>query len=191
MRKALDNLKEVLESAGSSLDRVLSVRCWVSDWANWETMNASYVTYFTRDPKPVRAVAVSQCGQPAASGGSVEAGDTVGRRDERQGRLLRVGRQQRRRQQGIAQHDAAVIATVTPRVLAGTNPGGPQSAWVRAFYIDKTVDRAEFPHYKPEDYVYIPSKLAYGVSITDPCLGWEPTVEALGMLSEAVRRRRA
>ena len=50
VRKALDNLKEVLESAGSSLDRVLSVRCWVSDWANWEAMNAIYVTYFTHDP---------------------------------------------------------------------------------------------------------------------------------------------
>jgi 3-deoxy-7-phosphoheptulonate synthase len=36
-----------------------------------------------------------------------------------------------------------------------------------------------------------PARLAYGVSITDPCLGWEPTVEALGMLSEAVHRRRA
>ena len=55
VRKALDNLKEVLESAGSSLDRVLSVRCWVSDWANWEAMNAIYVTYFTHEPKPVRA----------------------------------------------------------------------------------------------------------------------------------------
>jgi hypothetical protein len=48
---------------------------------------------------------------------------------------------------------------VTPRVLAATNPGGPQSAWVRQFYIDATVDLEEFPHYKPEDYVYIPSRL--------------------------------
>ncbi|HEY7139805.1 MAG TPA: RidA family protein [Methylomirabilota bacterium] len=55
VRKALDNLREVLESAGSSLDKVLSVRCWVSDWANWEALNAIYVTYFPRDPKPVRA----------------------------------------------------------------------------------------------------------------------------------------
>jgi enamine deaminase RidA (YjgF/YER057c/UK114 family) len=59
VRKALDNLKEVLESAGSSLDRVLSVQCWVSDWANWEAMNEIYVTYFTRDPKPVRATVES------------------------------------------------------------------------------------------------------------------------------------
>jgi len=36
-----------------------------------------------------------------------------------------------------------------------------------------------------------PSKLAYGTSITDPCLGWDDTVDALHTLSEAVRRRRA
>ena len=35
-----------------------------------------------------------------------------------------------------------------------------------------------------------PSRLAYGTSITDPCLGWEQTVDALGILSDAVRRRR-
>jgi len=35
-----------------------------------------------------------------------------------------------------------------------------------------------------------PATLAYGTSITDPCLGWEHTVEALRMLSDAVRRRR-
>jgi len=35
-----------------------------------------------------------------------------------------------------------------------------------------------------------PAGLAYGTSITDPCLGWEQTVEALRVLSDAVRRRR-
>jgi 3-deoxy-7-phosphoheptulonate synthase len=34
------------------------------------------------------------------------------------------------------------------------------------------------------------TKLAYGVSITDPCLGWEETTAALRMLDGAVRRRR-
>lgn len=48
---------------------------------------------------------------------------------------------------------------VTPRVLAGTNPGGPQAAWVRSFFLDHDVDRQEFPNYKPEDYAFIPSKL--------------------------------
>jgi 3-deoxy-7-phosphoheptulonate synthase len=35
-----------------------------------------------------------------------------------------------------------------------------------------------------------PAKLVYGTSITDPCLGWEHTVEALDTLSEAVAARR-
>ena len=35
-----------------------------------------------------------------------------------------------------------------------------------------------------------PAQLAYATSITDPCLGWEHTVEALRMLSDAVARRR-
>jgi 3-deoxy-7-phosphoheptulonate synthase len=35
-----------------------------------------------------------------------------------------------------------------------------------------------------------PTKLAYGVSITDPCLGWNDTVAALQLLADAVRRRR-
>lgn len=48
---------------------------------------------------------------------------------------------------------------VTPRVMAGTNPGGPQAHWVRRLFIDQDVDRDEFPNYRPEDYVYVPSKL--------------------------------
>ena len=35
-----------------------------------------------------------------------------------------------------------------------------------------------------------PAKLAYGTSITDPCLGWDDTAQALQALSDAVRRRR-
>lgn len=48
---------------------------------------------------------------------------------------------------------------VIPRVLSGTNPGGPQSHWVRSRFIDKNVDRSEYPDYRPEDYTYIPSRL--------------------------------
>ena len=36
-----------------------------------------------------------------------------------------------------------------------------------------------------------PGKLAYGVSITDPCLGWDDTVRALELLGQAVARRRS
>jgi 2-iminobutanoate/2-iminopropanoate deaminase len=59
VHRALQNLKGVLEGAGSSLDNVLMAHCWVSDWANWERMNRIYVTYFTREPKPARATVES------------------------------------------------------------------------------------------------------------------------------------
>ncbi len=48
---------------------------------------------------------------------------------------------------------------VVPKVMAGTNPGGPQSHWVREFFIYKTPDLEEFPEYRPEDYLFIASKL--------------------------------
>jgi len=35
-----------------------------------------------------------------------------------------------------------------------------------------------------------PAALTYGLSITDPCLGWNDTVAALRLLADAVRRRR-
>jgi hypothetical protein len=48
---------------------------------------------------------------------------------------------------------------VVPKVLAGTNPGGPQSHWVRSRFIDHTVDTDEFPDYHAGDWQFIPSKL--------------------------------
>ncbi len=48
---------------------------------------------------------------------------------------------------------------VRPKVLCGTNPGGPQSHWVRRRFLDKNVDQDEFPDYRPEEWVFIPSKL--------------------------------
>jgi 3-deoxy-7-phosphoheptulonate synthase len=35
-----------------------------------------------------------------------------------------------------------------------------------------------------------PSKLVYGQSITDACLGWDDSVAALGVLAKAVKTRR-
>lgn len=48
---------------------------------------------------------------------------------------------------------------LVPKVMAGTNPGGPQSHWVRMRFIDKTVDRDEYPDYRPDEWLFIPSKL--------------------------------
>ena len=46
-------------------------------------------------------------------------------------------------------------------------------------------------HINPGRQDHVPGKpLAYGVSITDACLGWSETVGLLEVLAEGVRRRR-
>lgn len=59
----------------------------------------------------------------------------------------------------ISSRARSTKAGVTPKIMAGTNPGGPQSHWVRTRFIDKTVDLEQFPDYRPEDWQFIPSKL--------------------------------
>ena len=46
-------------------------------------------------------------------------------------------------------------------------------------------------HLNPGRQDLVPGQpLAHGVSITDPCLGWEDTEKLLEMLADGVRRRR-
>jgi 3-deoxy-7-phosphoheptulonate synthase len=46
-------------------------------------------------------------------------------------------------------------------------------------------------HLQPGRQDLVPDKaLAYGVSITDACIGWDDSVEMLDRLADAVRRRR-
>ncbi|ADU63045.1 MAG: RidA family protein [Pseudodesulfovibrio sp.] len=67
-RQALDNLKAILEAAGSSLDRVLAVDVFVMDMARFADLNAIYSEYFGNH-KPARA-AIQVAGLPL--GGLVE-----------------------------------------------------------------------------------------------------------------------
>jgi len=46
------------------------------------------------------------------------------------------------------------------QVWAGTNPGGTGALWVKQFFIDKVVDREEFPRYNPDLYGFVPSFLS-------------------------------
>jgi hypothetical protein len=59
----------------------------------------------------------------------------------------------------ISSRARSTKAGVVPKVMAGTNPGGPQSHWVRMRFIDKNVDLDQFPDYLPEEWLFIPSKL--------------------------------
>ena len=53
-RRVLDNLKAVLEAAGSGLDRVAKTTVYLKDMNDFAAMNAAYAEYFTKDP-PARA----------------------------------------------------------------------------------------------------------------------------------------
>lgn len=54
-RQALDNLKAVVEAAGSALERVLSVDVYLVDMGNFAAFNEIYASYFS-GARPARAV---------------------------------------------------------------------------------------------------------------------------------------
>ncbi|HEY6467755.1 MAG TPA: RidA family protein [Candidatus Acidoferrales bacterium] len=52
--RVLENLKAILEAAGSSLDRVVKVSVFLKDMGEFALMNAIYAKYFPTNP-PARA----------------------------------------------------------------------------------------------------------------------------------------
>jgi 2-iminobutanoate/2-iminopropanoate deaminase len=52
--RVLENLKAILEAAGSSLDRVVKVSVFLKDLSEFAAMNAMYAKYFPENP-PARA----------------------------------------------------------------------------------------------------------------------------------------
>jgi hypothetical protein len=54
-------------------------------------------------------------------------------------------------------------ATVLPKFVPVTNPGGPSAGWLRDFFIDHTPDFERFPQlrskYDPAQWVYLPARL--------------------------------
>ncbi len=58
VRQCLDNLKAVLEAAGSSMTAVLKCTVFLTDIANFQAMNQVFHTYFTSDPPARTTVAV-------------------------------------------------------------------------------------------------------------------------------------
>ncbi|KAH8813270.1 Endoribonuclease L-PSP/chorismate mutase-like protein [Xylogone sp. PMI_703] len=60
-RQALNNIKAVLEAAGSSIDDVCKVNIFITTMDNYAAMNKVYEEFFTKDPKPCRTcVAIYQ-----------------------------------------------------------------------------------------------------------------------------------
>jgi len=53
-RLALENIRDILVTAGSSLERVVKVTVFLTDMALWPAMNEVYRQYFPKDP-PARS----------------------------------------------------------------------------------------------------------------------------------------
>ncbi len=58
-RQVLENIKEVLAFAGSSLDRAVKCTVFLADIQDFAAMNAVYATYFPKDPPARSTVAAS------------------------------------------------------------------------------------------------------------------------------------
>lgn len=56
-RQALTNLRAVLEDAGSRMERVVKVTCYMTDAAAFPTLNSLFAEYFPGSP-PVRSTPV-------------------------------------------------------------------------------------------------------------------------------------
>jgi 2-iminobutanoate/2-iminopropanoate deaminase len=63
-RFCLDNIKRVLETAGSSMDKVVKCNVYVTDISQFEAMNNEYRTYFPNDPPARTTVEVSSLARP-------------------------------------------------------------------------------------------------------------------------------
>ena len=69
-RQALENVRALLELAGSSLDRVAKCTVFLADIRDYGVMNQAYSAVFTTDPPARSAVAVS--GLPAGAKVEIE-----------------------------------------------------------------------------------------------------------------------
>lgn len=58
-RQTMENIKSVLEYAGSSLDRVVKCTIFLADMGDYTAMNAVYATFFPKDPPARSAMGAS------------------------------------------------------------------------------------------------------------------------------------
>jgi len=54
-RRVLENLKALLEAAGSSLGRVVKTTVFLRDMSDFQAMNSVYAEYFKTDTAPARS----------------------------------------------------------------------------------------------------------------------------------------
>ena len=59
-KQSLDNVKAILESAGSSMDKIVKTVVFLRDMNDFVAMNAVYTTYFPSNPPARSAVQVAR-----------------------------------------------------------------------------------------------------------------------------------
>ncbi|TGE38070.1 RidA family protein [Desulfosporosinus fructosivorans] len=59
-KQSLDNVKAILESAGTSMDKVVKTVVFLKDMNDFVAMNAVYATYFPTNPPARSAVQVAR-----------------------------------------------------------------------------------------------------------------------------------
>ena len=55
-RNALENLRQILQAGGSSLDHVLKVTLYLRTMDDFAAVNAVYAQFFTAEPRPARSL---------------------------------------------------------------------------------------------------------------------------------------
>jgi 2-iminobutanoate/2-iminopropanoate deaminase len=75
-RQTLENIKDVLQKTGSSMDRVVKCTVMMADMREWDRMNVVYATYFPRN-KPARS-AFGATGLALGAHVEIECWATVG-----------------------------------------------------------------------------------------------------------------
>ena len=58
-RQVVENIRIIVEAAGSSLDRVVKVSIFLTDWKYFKEMNEAYAEFFKSDP-PARSTIQGQ-----------------------------------------------------------------------------------------------------------------------------------
>lgn len=70
--QSLENVKAILEAAGSGMDKVLKTTVFLADMADFAAMNAVYETYFPQGSCPARS-AVQAAALPKGARVEIEA----------------------------------------------------------------------------------------------------------------------
>ena len=62
-RQALENVRAIVETAGSSLEKIVKMTVFLKDMKDFKKMNDVYCTYFIKDP-PARTTVQAQLALP-------------------------------------------------------------------------------------------------------------------------------